>query len=98
MKSVDVVLNRINLKFVFFSVANKIPPLQDMYYLDINISKNIKSQMKINFSKKDISGMPLNFVLLKEHFENFWHSNQPIFNNFRCVIQWHKIHEWYIAL
>ena len=52
-------------------MANKIPPLQDMYYLDINISKNIKSQMKINFSKKDISGMPLNFVLLKEHFENF---------------------------
>ena len=65
MKSVDVVLNRINLKFVFFSVANKIPPLQDMYYLDINISKNIKSQMKMNFSKIDINGMPLNFVLSK---------------------------------
>ena len=72
-------------------MANKIPPLQDMYYLDINISKNIKSQMKINFSKKDISGMPLNFVLLKEHFENFWHSNQPIFNNFRCVIQCYSV-------
>ena len=69
MKSVDVVTELI-LNYFFF-VANKIPPLQDMYYLDINISKNIKSQMKINFSKKDISGMPLNFVLLKEHFENF---------------------------
>ena len=46
-------------------MANKIPPLQDMYYLDINIYKNIKYQMKMNFSKIDISGMPLNFVLPK---------------------------------
>ena len=97
MKSVDVVTDFIILN-LFFSMANKIPPLQDMYYLDINIYKNIKYQMKMNISKIDISGMPLNFVLLKEHFDNFWHSNQPSFTNFRCVIQWHKIHEWYIAL
>ena len=68
-------------------MANKIPPLQDMYYLDINIYKNIKYQMKMNISKIDISGMmPLNFVLSKM-------KNVDIVTS-----QFSTIHEWYIAL